>query len=133
MALLNCPECEQKISDKAEACPSCGYPISLALKEKSEPLSLELPPGFVGYIDCTSCEKPFDGNHESCPHCGAVNTLYAEALLRYGEEKRPSPNEVKCPNCSSTKHHSGDRGISVTGAVAGGVFYLEVPDCFLVG
>lgn len=28
MALLNCPECEREISDKAESCPHCGYPIS---------------------------------------------------------------------------------------------------------
>ena len=27
MALINCPECEKQISDKAESCPNCGYPI----------------------------------------------------------------------------------------------------------
>ena len=30
MALINCPECGNKISDQAEACPKCGY----ELKEK---------------------------------------------------------------------------------------------------
>lgn len=25
MALINCPECKNKISDKAESCPKCGY------------------------------------------------------------------------------------------------------------
>ena len=24
--LVDCPECGNKISDKAEACPHCGYP-----------------------------------------------------------------------------------------------------------
>lgn len=28
MALINCPECNREISDKAKACPHCGYPIS---------------------------------------------------------------------------------------------------------
>lgn len=28
MALIQCPECEGKVSDKASACPHCGYPIS---------------------------------------------------------------------------------------------------------
>lgn len=28
MALLNCPECGKEISDKAESCPNCGYPIN---------------------------------------------------------------------------------------------------------
>lgn len=28
MALINCPECNKEISDKAKACPNCGYPVS---------------------------------------------------------------------------------------------------------
>ena len=28
MALINCPECNKQISDKANSCPNCGYPIS---------------------------------------------------------------------------------------------------------
>lgn len=26
MALIKCPECGNKVSDKANACPKCGYP-----------------------------------------------------------------------------------------------------------
>lgn len=28
MALIQCPECEGKVSDKAAACPHCGCPIT---------------------------------------------------------------------------------------------------------
>lgn len=28
MALINCPECEKEISDKAVSCPNCGCPIN---------------------------------------------------------------------------------------------------------
>lgn len=28
MALIRCPECKKKISDKCENCPQCGYPIN---------------------------------------------------------------------------------------------------------
>ena len=28
MSLINCPECKNEISNKAEMCPNCGYPIS---------------------------------------------------------------------------------------------------------
>lgn len=28
MALINCPECKNEISDKAEKCPKCAYPIN---------------------------------------------------------------------------------------------------------
>jgi predicted amidophosphoribosyltransferase len=41
MALFNCPECEARISDKAAACPHCGYP--LATQQKGEPLREEFP------------------------------------------------------------------------------------------
>jgi len=27
MALIVCPECNNKVSDQAEACPHCGYPV----------------------------------------------------------------------------------------------------------
>lgn len=28
MMLITCPECGGKISDQAEACPGCGYPMA---------------------------------------------------------------------------------------------------------
>ena len=28
MALINCPECKNEVSDKAEKCPKCAYPIN---------------------------------------------------------------------------------------------------------
>jgi len=48
MALISCPECKKEISDKAQICPNCGYPIS---KEHCEtiqepPLSKEKFPDF---------------------------------------------------------------------------------------
>ena len=30
MALILCPECSRAVSDKALACPGCGYPISFS-------------------------------------------------------------------------------------------------------
>lgn len=35
MALIHCPECSKKISDKATSCPSCGFPIAMASVENS--------------------------------------------------------------------------------------------------
>lgn len=28
MALIKCPECGKEVSDKAKACPNCGFPIN---------------------------------------------------------------------------------------------------------
>jgi len=35
MALINCPECNRRISDKAKSCPGCGY----TLQEQAATLS----------------------------------------------------------------------------------------------
>lgn len=36
--LIACPECYKNVSDKAEACPECGYPVArqIYLKEQEE-------------------------------------------------------------------------------------------------
>lgn len=34
MALIKCPECGNKISDKAESCPKCGYEMKESKREK---------------------------------------------------------------------------------------------------
>lgn len=28
MALINCPECKTEVSDKAEKCPKCAFPLN---------------------------------------------------------------------------------------------------------
>lgn len=33
MPLINCPECQNEVSDKAELCPKCGYGINDSLKK----------------------------------------------------------------------------------------------------
>lgn len=38
MALVNCPECNENVSQKASVCPHCGYPM----KPEEEPLQYEL-------------------------------------------------------------------------------------------
>ena len=34
MALINCPECNNKVSDAAPTCPKCGAPIAGAKEGK---------------------------------------------------------------------------------------------------
>lgn len=35
MSLITCPECGREISDKAQSCPQCGFPIKQDLSEES--------------------------------------------------------------------------------------------------
>jgi hypothetical protein len=30
MAVISCPECNAEVSDRAPACPQCGYPLGTA-------------------------------------------------------------------------------------------------------
>lgn len=41
MAIMKCPECGKEISDKAEYCPHCGYPISINNGNNSRRLNLK--------------------------------------------------------------------------------------------
>lgn len=56
MALIQCPECEGKVSDQALSCPHCGFPISIrqtsrsagrpAARKKSSSGNMRLPNGY---------------------------------------------------------------------------------------
>lgn len=49
MALLNCPECNGNVSDKAVSCPHCGYPLNLPTSTKPRirnGRALKMPNGF---------------------------------------------------------------------------------------
>jgi len=36
MALINCPECNKEVSDKASACIHCGYPLEERAEKNDE-------------------------------------------------------------------------------------------------
>lgn len=43
MAMITCPECGKQISDKADKCPNCGYPLDFKNKnENSENVKKKL-------------------------------------------------------------------------------------------
>lgn len=72
MALIRCPECEGKVSDKATSCPHCGFPISSTPTPKrgrppKPPINMQfrLPNGY-GTV------KTLKGNRRK-PHMAYVN------------------------------------------------------------
>ena len=40
MALIKCPECGKQVSDKANACPNCGYSFLSKKKSNSQAKSI---------------------------------------------------------------------------------------------
>lgn len=116
MALIKCPECGKDISNKADACIHCGYPLSIDDK---------FGPEITEY-------------HEKCPQCGenhwVILGIAGEAICNYcnhkiildqerynyfeekmaqkEREQKAEANKPKCPRCGCTdiqvlrKNHS---------------------------
>lgn len=121
MSLINCPECNQEISDKAKCCPHCGYEL---------PTQERIYQG----IYCTKClDSRYQINeNEKCWLCKIEMTESIKGTLyeveHYGDnhpELKDSPefdeqayqrrinwvpieygndsnNKPKCPSCQST-------------------------------
>jgi len=57
--LIPCPECERKVSDRAKACPDCGFPVSEWIADKAREERLvrsRASRARVGEVDCPACE-----------------------------------------------------------------------------
>ena len=75
MALIKCPECSREISDKAVACPHCGFPIqeylasndSISLDDshhKDSPTwNANIKPDEANNLDARPSEHPQNKNH----------------------------------------------------------------------
>lgn len=135
MALINCPECNKEISDKATSCPNCGYNLP-----KPEPM-------FQG-IYCPSClrssiklDKPelnicpfchikkkdsiygtfdevcnYDKNHPELKESPEFSEEAYNKRINYIPDEYIYANNPKCPTCQSTnvrKIGSIERGASI--------------------
>lgn len=98
MALVKCKECGQEVSDMAEACPHCGYPLT-------EMTYYHQPPQVskIGYLDNSCIEE---SKHE-----------------RKAREKAEKKAEKK-----AKAKHMKDSSLSIAAcALAGIVFILPLP------
>lgn len=60
MALIKCPECGRKISEKAERCPNCGCPVEREQVQKQN----------QSVIVCPECGQQISESVGHCPNCG---------------------------------------------------------------
>ncbi len=87
MALTRCAECSREISDKAKACPQCGFPVA-----EHHPQSLE----------CLGCHKTVPFDDQVCPHCGLFNSQKYK-YLQEEERVEAKPSSTAPPNAVPVK------------------------------
>lgn len=144
MALIECPECGGKVSDKANVCIHCGYPLH------NEEVKVQQ----IQY--CPYCGKPNSIESAFCGYCGksfvkqtVTNEIVASSdtdIMEYKngldmpsdsirlqqaqiiqqrrqleEQRRQYDAQAKCPKCGSTSLSAGKQGFGVGKAVAGTV------------
>lgn len=84
MGLIKCPECGKEISDKAEICVNCGFPIKNYLKEKGERSDYLQPENKE--IETVQKESFMENNKNTviCESCGAENKADADYCCKCG-------------------------------------------------
>ena len=82
MALINCPECNNEISDQASSCPHCGCPVG------------------------TSAKAEDNSGKTKCPHCGK---MVAPVVTNVGGGSCSVGSREKwaCPSCKRVIHRKG--------------------------
>lgn len=69
MALINCPECGRQISNQAEKCPGCGFPIG---QMNPQPNYSQRQRQSVQMQTCPQCGLENPLSQSICPRCGAM-------------------------------------------------------------
>ena len=120
MALIKCPECAKEISDKADVCVNCGFPIKKFLEQqnKNEKVNIQMEQ----MRQCPSCHKENKIGSGYCAFCGfrltqnACNKIAQPIYNQQAQQSASLPKvfngvyrytllgrkqEVYCPRCGS--------------------------------
>ena len=124
MALISCPECSKEISDKADNCPQCGFPIAKqsATPKPSLPAMIweSEEAGFISVV-CPSCNKSSNIKQ-------SVATMTSKGYKLHGEGKCVCglvfdeiirDERIKCPKCGSTEIMVQKEGFDAKSACCG--------------
>lgn len=94
--LIKCPECNHDVSDKAQFCPQCGYPIN---EIKANLANQECP-------ICKSKEHILLSGKDVCKECGYI--FREDMNFKSKEKKELVLSSEECPICKSNRHFLKD-------------------------
>lgn len=88
MSLIECPECQSRVSDKAMACINCGCPSSEFIKPVEDQILASEP--VKESLKCFECKAAMSETDTYCPTCNALNSR----KISYSDmEKRRAANK----------------------------------------
>ena len=143
MSLIQCPECGKTVSNRAQACIHCGFPILSISSEYSSPnVKCLIDIGYYkkefdfsdlineisSYGDISQNDKSKLTHKLFCMVGGILNSNDCETLInqiivshevpRYFARSQNS-NASSCPKCGSTSITTGARGVNFTFGLIG--------------
>jgi len=86
MAMIDCPECGKKVSDKATTCIGCGVPLmqetqQQSIQQNQAPQTMQQPPTSIQQMQpdtnaktgkkCPKCSTILSKKAKTCPQCGS--------------------------------------------------------------
>lgn len=96
MALIQCPECKRLVSEKASACPKCGFQITSEIVKKYKINH----PKLGETMNCIACKRVIHKESDFCKYC--KQDLSDEGLHKFRIEHPSYFATVKCPTCKKT-------------------------------
>ena len=91
MGLIQCPECGKEISDKADVCIGCGFPIKKYVENRenySESKNEEQTTVDDGIIVCKSCGEKNKKGDTYCKSCGTKLTDSENIMFELTDDKK---------------------------------------------
>ena len=96
MALIKCPECGRQVSDKAAACPDCGYPINSSIQSHAE----STKPKYDNENFDSSKFRPVSGSHSLADDDTGSTSKYGSEMRTCPACGKPVAYSAKfCPHC----------------------------------
>jgi DNA-directed RNA polymerase subunit RPC12/RpoP len=124
MALINCPECGNQVSDKAKQCIHCGYPLKDPDGIYKVIDGVEYDLSFLKDIKGTTVKRdPYFEKVEKITGLSHVDAVFLvlELVGPFPQTRQQEKNVVKCPKCGSTAISTVNRGFSIiTGFIGSG-------------